>query len=231
MSKTTSVDKKFEEKYFKGWFKGAVGNFSKLDLEYSKKWFWGWLRQLDKYVDVKNGKGKNVLEIGCSIGGVASLLKDRGFDVWASDVSEYAVKHAKELSPEIHFLTFDVQKEIPLKQKFDLIIAFEVVEHLRDPESAMKNMYNSLKKGGTLVFSTPYPYTWVYNDPTHINVRYPAEWMRIIKDIGLKNSSYHKFSVMPYFYRYNKNFHIILPFHIPIRYINTPIFYIGKKNV
>jgi len=82
-----------------------------------------------------------------------------------------------------------------------------------------------------LVFSTPYPYSWVYDDPTHINVRRPAEWMSIMKDVGLKGSSYHKFSLMPYFYRYNKNFHIILPFHIPVRYINTPIFYIGKKNV
>ncbi len=97
---------KFEENYFEGWFKGAVGNFTRNDLEISRNWFWGWLKKLNQYVPIEKGKGKKVLEIGCSIGGVATLLHDRGFEVYASDISKYAVDRAKKLSPANSFFRF-----------------------------------------------------------------------------------------------------------------------------
>lgn len=221
--------KKFEENYFQGWFKGAVGSFTPSDLEISKRWFWGWLKKLNQYVPVMNGRGRTVLEIGCSIGGMANLFFERGFEVYASDISSYAVNRAKKLSPAIHFYTFDIQKEIPIRKKFDIIIALEVVEHLANPNKALQHMYKSLKTGGTLIFSSPYPYSWAYSDPTHINVKYPREWIKIMKEAGLENTSYHRFSLLPLFYRFHKIFHIIFPFPIPLPFINSPIFFIGKK--
>ena len=220
---------KFEESYFEGWFKGAVGDFTEHDLEISRNWFWAWLTKLNSYVPVARGKGRTVLEIGCSIGGVASLLSERGFNVYASDISKYAVERAKKLSPKVMFCVFDVQKPIPLRKKFDIILSFEVVEHLEKPELAIKNMYNSLNKGGYLVISTPYPYKWIHSDPTHINVKFPKEWVNIMKDTGLKKVFYHRFSLLPFFYRFNRRFHVILPFAIPVSRINSPIFFIGKK--
>ncbi len=223
-------EKKFEENYFQGWFKGAVGNFTPSDLEISKRWFWGWFKKLNQYVSVMNGKGKTILEIGCSIGGMASLFSERGFEVYASDISSYAVARAKKLSPKIHFYTFDIQKGIPIKKKFDIIVALEVVEHLQTPEKAIQHMYNNLKTGGTLVFSSPYPYSWAYSDPTHINVKYPDEWVKIMRKSGLENVSYHRFSLLPLFYRFHKKFHIIFPFPTPLPFVNSPIFFIGKKH-
>lgn len=220
---------KFEESYFEGWFKGAVGNFTPSDLQISRNWFWGWLKKLNEHIPIEKGKGRKVLEIGCSIGGVASLLADRGFKVYASDISRYAVEKARKLSPQINFSVFDAQKGIPLKIKFDLIISFEVVEHLEKPELAIKHMYDNLKPGGTLVLSTPYPYPWIYSDPTHINVKFPKEWVKMMNTVGFKKVSFHRFSLLPFFYRLNRNFHIVLPFAIPLSYINSPIYFIGKK--
>lgn len=228
--KKSKIGRKFEENYFQGWFKGAVGNFTISDLKISRRWFWGWLKKLNQYVPMMNGKGKMVLEIGCSIGGMASLLSERGFEVYASDISKYAVDRASKLSPNVRFFIFDIQKEIPLKEKFDIIIAFEVVEHLNNPKSAIKNMYKSLKAGGLLVISTPYPYPWAYSDPTHISVKYPHEWKKIMEEVGLKNTAYHRFSLLPFFYRFHKRFHIIFPFSIPLRFVNSPIFFIGKRT-
>lgn len=221
--------KKFEEGYFKGWYKNAVGSFSKQDLEISKNWFWAWLKKLNQYVPIEHGKGKSVLEIGCSIGSVSNLLAERGFDVWASDISEYAVKRAQKLTPRAHFLTLDIQKKIPLKQKFDYIIAFEVVEHLEKPELGIKHMYDGLKKEGIVVISTPYPYPWNFRDPTHINVKYPHEWIELMKKVGFQNISYHRFTLLPFFYRFHKRLQVIIPFAIPLPYLNSPIFFIGKK--
>lgn len=221
----------FEENYFGEYYKGAVGDFTRKDLDVSKNWFWAWIKKLNQYVPVRNGKGKSILEIGCSIGAVSNILADRGFKVIASDVSEYAVKRAKKLTPKARFIILDIEKGIPLKEKFDIIIAFEVVEHLKNPEQGVKNMYKGLKAKGTVVISTPYPYKWNYNDPTHINVKYPHEWVKIMKDAGFENVKYRKFSLLPFFYRFNKMFQIIIPFTIPLPYINSPIFFIGKKNV
>lgn len=228
--KRNKIDGKFEKNYFSGYFRGAVGSFAKADIELSRNWFWGWLKKLNNYVPVENGEGKTVLEIGCSIGGVASLLSERGFDVYASDISKYAIDRASKLSPNVKFFVFDIQKKVALREKFDIIIAFEVVEHLNSPKDAIKNMYKSLKAGGFLVISTPYPYSWAYNDPTHINVKYPNEWTKIMRDAGLINIAYHRFSLLPFFYRFYKKFHIIFPFSIPLPFVNSPIFFIGKKT-
>lgn len=222
--------KRFEENYFENYYKGAVGDFTSKDLETSKNWFWAWIKKLNQYVPVKNGKGRSILEIGCSIGAVSNILADRGFKVIASDVSEYAVKRAKKLTPSARFLTIDIEKGIPLKEKFDIIIAFEVVEHLKKPEKGIANMYKGLKEEGTVVISTPYPYKWNFNDPTHINVKYPEEWVKIMQKTGFKNIRYHRFSLLPFFYRFNKRFQLIIPFAVPILYINSPIFFIGRKG-
>lgn len=220
---------KFEESYFKGWYKNAVGNFSKKDLELSVNWFFAWIEKLNQYVSLNKGKGKKVLEIGCSIGAVSNILTKRGFDVWATDVSEYAVKKAQKLTPKAHFSVVDIQKKIQIKEQFDLIICFEVVEHLEKPDLGIINMVDKLKVGGTLVISTPFPYSWNYHDPTHINLKTPKEWVKIMKKSGLKKVEFHRFTLIPFFYRFNKRFQIILPFHVAVPYINSPIFFIGTK--
>lgn len=225
-----SNNKKFEESYFNGWYKKAVGNFNVNDLQISKNWFYAWLQKLDQYISIKKGNGRKVLEIGCSIGAVSNLLAERGFDVWASDISNYAVKNAKKLTPAVKFLTLNIEKKVPIKEKFDLIIAFEVVEHLENPQLGIKNMYAALAEKGRVVISTPYPYKWNFRDPTHINVKYPQEWVEIMKDTGFKNVKYHEFTLLPFFYRFNKRFQFTIPFLVPLPYINNPIFFIGRKD-
>ncbi len=220
---------KFEETYFKGWYKSAVGNFSKEDLELSRRWFFAWIEKLGEYIPLKKGNGKKILEIGCSIGAVSSLLVEKGFDVYASDISEYAVKKAKKLTPNVKFSVIDIQKKITLPVKFDYIIAFEVVEHLENPEKGIQNIYEALEAKGKAVISTPYPYKWNFRDPTHINVKYPQAWVTMMRDAGFKNVQYHRFTLIPFFYRYNKRFQVIIPFAIPLPYLNSPIYFIGTK--
>ncbi len=221
--------KKFEESYFKGWYKSAVGNFTAEDLKISKRWFYAWLVKLNEYVPLQKGHGKRVLEIGCSIGAVSNLLSERGFSVWATDISSYAVKKAQKLTPAAKFSVLDIQQKITLKEKFDYIIAFEVVEHLDKPEKSIKNMYDALIPRGKVIVSTPFPYPWNFRDPTHINVKYPNEWVAIMKEVGFKKVSYHRFTLIPFFYRFNKRFQFIIPFAIPLPYLNSPIFFIGTK--
>lgn len=222
-------NKKFENSYFEGYFKGAVGNFTDKDLAVSRNWFDAWLKVVDGFLDISNGKGKKAIEIGCSIGGASSLLSDRGFDVLASDISNHAVKKSSHLNQKIRYRVLDIQQSINIREKFDYLFAFEVVEHLHSPERAINNMYSLLKPGGKIIISSPYPYMWNMKDPTHINVRFPHEWINLLRQAGFQKVAYKKFSLIPFFYKFNKNFQIIIPFHIPIPLINNPIIFVGDR--
>ncbi len=220
----------YEAEYFTGQFRGSVGDFTPRDLAISKSWFHGWMRLILNHADISDGRGKRALEIGSAIGGAANILKDWGYDVWGADISSYAMERATTLSPDIRFSVLDIQKPIPFRERFDLIVSFEVVEHLQHPERALENMYNALDDGGTVVISTPYPHPWNYRDPTHINVRHPSEWIDMMGTAGFVDMQYHAYSMLPFFYKIHPSFHISLPFMIPLSFINNPNFFIGYKR-
>lgn len=220
----------FDKEYFTNYYQAMTGNFADSDLQRNKNWFHGWFKALNSMYDFSNGKGKKVLEVGCAIGAAASVLHERGFKVTATDISPYAVKKAQKLLPDITCEVLDIEK-LPKKfeNAFDVIFSFEVIEHLEDPEKALRNMRAMLRKGGVVINSTPYPYGYVFIDSTHINVRHPLDWVRIYKKAGFKDVKYIQKGFIPFFYRFSKRFHFVIPFGINTPYINSPVFIYGKK--
>lgn len=223
--------KVFDKDYFIDYYLPLTGNFEKKDLIRNKNWFYGWFDALERFYDFQNGKGKKALEVGCAIGAAADILHERGFDVIATDISSYAIKKAKKVLPHITFEIMDIEKEQKkMKNTFDLVYSFEVIEHLQHPEKALKNMYKMLKEGGSVICSTPYPYKYVMWDETHINVRYPEEWVKAFKKAGFKKIEYKHIGFVPFFYRFSRHFHLKLPFGLPSRYFNSTIFIHATKE-
>lgn len=76
------------------------------------------------------------------------------------DIDPDAVKYAKATyyHPCSTFLVGDVTDQtLPDKLgQFDCIISFETIEHVREEAKFMKNIYEMLKPGGTLILSTPF---------------------------------------------------------------------------
>ena len=54
------------------------------------------------------------------------------------------------------YLNIDLQKNISLKTKYDYIVVFNVLEHLLDPNLALKNFSTICKKNGKIIGSTPF---------------------------------------------------------------------------
>jgi len=228
--KKTLHKKTFDKKYFTDYYFGTTGNFGKKELIRNKNWFHGWFRTLQYDYDFSKGHGKKNLEIGCAIGAAADILQKRGFDVIATDISPYAIKKNEKLLPHIKFKVLDVEDKPQFKNKFDLIYSFEVIEHLENPEKAIKNMFAMLKAGGTLICSTPYPYKYVLDvDKTHVNVRYPMEWVMMYRSNGFSKIQFRHKTFIPFFYRFSKHLHFILPFGIKNPYLNSHVFIIGQK--
>ena len=54
------------------------------------------------------------------------------------------------------FLNIDLQKKILIELKYDYIIIFNVLEHLLDPNLALRNLSTICKKDGKIIGSTPF---------------------------------------------------------------------------
>lgn len=217
----------FEEDYFEGYYKGITDFTKKRDRQLAN-WFRGMLEYVNHFRPIKKEKGKKLIEFGCATGAAASVLRDFGWDVTATDVSKYAVERAQKNFRNIKFLVHDMEKPFK-KDKFDLAVAFDVIEHLPHPEVGIRNAYDLLKKDGTAVFSTPNDYPHVSNDPTHINVKQPREWKKIFQKIGFKIIHMKQVTLIPYLYRLHWRFALVLPFATASPYFISPVIIIAKK--
>lgn len=97
------------------------------------------------------GPGR-VLEVGCSVGLMLSMLRDSGWQVEGVEISPEAAKVAKARGIRVQTVTFERAKFIG---KFDLIIFNHTLEHLADPRLALKKAARLLKSGGVLYIDLP----------------------------------------------------------------------------
>lgn len=100
----------------------------------------------------------DVLDLGCG-GGIFTFYLDQhhpnlnlsGIDS-AKKAILFAKKHAENHKRKIQFTDQSALK--PLNKTFDLIICFELIEHLSDPNSLIENISKHLKPNGYLALST-----------------------------------------------------------------------------
>jgi len=95
----------------------------------------------------------SLLEVGCGDGWSSWLLAEAGFDVTGLDL------HADEFAPEPHArLSFRQGSALDLPfadASFDAVVSYQCVEHLPDPERALREMLRVLRPKGTLVILGP----------------------------------------------------------------------------
>lgn len=100
----------------------------------------------------------NVLEIGCGQGAVAVRLARR-YHYVGVDVDESSVRATQQrladaaLSGDV--LLGDAADVLPDSRTFDLVCAFEVLEHLEDDQDALRRWSARLRPGGMLLVSVP----------------------------------------------------------------------------
>lgn len=222
------MKKKFEEFYFEGYYSG-IGDFSSSRDRQLSNWFRGMFEYINRYYPIKRGRGKKLIEFGCATGAAANLLVDYGFNVFSTDISKYAINLAAKNYPAVKFSVHDMQREFVEDGNFDVACAFDVIEHLKNPEEAIKNTYKILRNGGTIILTTPNDYKHMSNDPTHINVKKPEAWRKIIKKIGFKDTIIRQVTFVPYLYRFYWRLNFAVPLATASPYFISPVFIIAKK--
>lgn len=115
-------------------------------------------------IDAWKNKNINILEVGCSSGVLLSELKEVGYkNLTGLDTSISALDLCKKNGINSVLLT---GSSIPLQDnKFDLVISSDVLEHIEDQNTALKEWCRVLVKGGKLVIMVPaFQFLWSDHD-------------------------------------------------------------------
>lgn len=101
--------------------------------------------------------GREVLDLACGAGYGSAILSAAGARrVLGVDVALEAVAHARASSGEGPlFLAADGMGLPFADHRFDRIVAFEILEHVKDPEALLFEAARVLRPGGLLILSTP----------------------------------------------------------------------------
>jgi SAM-dependent methyltransferase len=115
--------------------------------------------------------GLNVLDAGCGVGYGAEMIARAGASrVVGIDLAPEAIAAASERAGEMaDFQVGDVQ-DMPFDEgSFDLVVCFEVLEHLEDPEPAITALKDVLREGGLLIVSSPNRGVYPPGNPYHLH--------------------------------------------------------------
>jgi 2-polyprenyl-3-methyl-5-hydroxy-6-metoxy-1,4-benzoquinol methylase len=146
-----------------------------------------WLARIQP--QLLQGRGQRALEIGCGYGYATELFADLGYETIGTDISDHAIAQARAevQRSNVSFECWDATTAWSSDASFNVIAAFEVIEHLADPATAIEHWCSLLSSGGALLLTTPNrlgPAGRYWRDPTHLNVLTPRRWRTIIRQAG-----------------------------------------------
>lgn len=103
------------------------------------------------------------LEVGCGTGFLAAQVA-RTFPEWqvsGSDYSATGIGQAAQRANRVEWLRMDALK-IPFEDEFDLICALDVIEHIDDDRTVLKQFHNATRPGGGLILTVP-QHAWLWS--------------------------------------------------------------------
>ncbi len=144
-----------------------------------------------------------ILEAGCGPGANLKMLARFG-DVWAFEPDNFAINHCRVYSGIApHQLeTGFLPAPLPFEGPFDLIGAFDVIEHVQQDKESLAALYQITKPGGYALFTVPaFPFLWSQHDVVnHHHRRYVLpQFETLLRDAGfeIKLISYYNIFLFP----------------------------------
>ena len=129
---------------------------------------------------------QKILEFGCGIGQDGILFAESGFEVTLADLPgktlDFAKWRVKRRGTEIKFTNSD-----ELKEKYDGILCFDVLEHVWEPKEIVEYLNHHLQIGGILLITAHFEHTEEH--PMHLerNVKYLGrEFFEIMNQTGFR---------------------------------------------
>jgi 2-polyprenyl-3-methyl-5-hydroxy-6-metoxy-1,4-benzoquinol methylase len=143
--------------------------------------------------------GKKILDIGCATGYVSSLWRVCDNYIIGIDIAEKSIFEAKKHLDEaivVDLENYPWPAEVT-KNKYDIILCAEIIEHLFKPEKLLKYLKRFLAEDGSLIITTPNFLVWsdrikmllgYYEvlDKGHIRLFSYKNFKKLLNDCGYK---------------------------------------------
>ena len=121
--------------------------------------------------------GKRVLDAGCGTGYGARMLTAAGAaHVTGLDRATAVLEAARpDCPPEVELVSGDV-RSLPFPDRsFELVVCFEVIEHLAEPDVALRELERVVASDGLLLVSSPNREVYEPGNPHHVHEYTPGE--------------------------------------------------------
>ena len=109
---------------------------------------------------VAAARPNRIFDLGCGNGSIANRLSKHA-SVTGIDISDSGVQIANRSFPHLKIEVGSVYDDLAAKYgRFPVVVSLEVVEHLFDPPSFAKTLFDLVEPGGLAIVSTPYHGYW-----------------------------------------------------------------------
>jgi SAM-dependent methyltransferase len=124
-------------------------------------------------------EGRRVLDAGCGEGFGTQTLADVASSVLGVDYSPVAISECRRLwqKPNLRFEQVDLVQPGGFSETFDLVLNFQVIEHIDDPLPFLRGLGERVGPGGSLLLTTPNRLRTVSENPYHVR-EYTAPELR-----------------------------------------------------
>jgi SAM-dependent methyltransferase len=157
----------------------------------------------DKVRQAKVPATASVLDVGCGTGPMLSALATAGYQHLSGvDFSARCVEKTRAAVPQAEVWQQDVL-DGPLPAH-DVILMTEVIEHVRDPVTALRNIRESLSSEGRFFLS--FPNRWAYWPAYYLNAArklLPKDWVRARNAVDYLTIPYEMRSTQPIDHAYS----------------------------
>jgi SAM-dependent methyltransferase len=109
------------------------------------------------------GTANTFLEVGSGTGHVSASIQ-RAFPrlrVTASEAFAEGLRFAERKAPGVELVQADI-RALPWHEEFDVVGAFDVLEHVPDHEQAARELYSVVKPGGGVIVTVP-QHQWLWS--------------------------------------------------------------------
>ena len=135
--------------------------------------------------------GQEVLEAGCGEGYGADLIASVARRVVAVDYDETTVAHVRSRYPRVQVLAANLAAVPMPDSSVDVVVNFQVIEHLWDQPQFITECLRLLRPGGRLLMSTPNRITFTPGSDTPVNPFHTrelnaAELRELLQDGGFE---------------------------------------------
>jgi 2-polyprenyl-3-methyl-5-hydroxy-6-metoxy-1,4-benzoquinol methylase len=111
----------------------------------------------------------DVLEVGCGEGRGVEVLISQAKSFTAVDKIQSAIDTLQKKFPNGHFMQMNIPPFGGLKDNtYDVVVSFQVIEHIEDDALYLKEIHRVLKPGGVVLITTPNRKLSLTRNPWHI---------------------------------------------------------------